>query len=88
MDWDILKLDEEDDWSHLALLDRLREKNIDCYFVDMWGSDEIAFLTACKADNSELAKALNIHEECIYNDFEHNFIILNLFQEKYLRGLL
>lgn len=88
MDWDILSLDEKYDRTHIALVDRLHEKGIECYFADIWGCDEIAFLVSCKAHSDKIARALNIHKECIYNDFEHEFVILNLFQEKYLRGLL
>lgn len=83
--WDILKLDEGEEWAHIALLDRLHEKGIDCYFADMWGSDEVAFLTGCKANQSEIAKALNMHSKTVYVDYEHCFVILNLFQEKILR---
>ena len=84
--WDILLLDNEDEWPHIALLDHLHQKNIDCYFADMWRSTEIAFLVGCNADRQTLACALNMHQEAIYVDSEHRFVILNLFQEKILRG--
>ena len=86
-DWDILNIDEEEEWTHIQIRDRLNECNIDCYFADMW-VDDMAFLIGCNASDYQIAKALGIHRECIYNDFEHCFVILNLFQEKYLRGLL
>lgn len=85
--WNILTLDQNEEWAHIALLDRLHEKGIDCYFADMWGSDEVAFLIGCGvADDEKIANALNMHTEAIYHDWEHCFVILNLFQEKYLRG--
>lgn len=85
MNWDILTLDDGDEWPHMALLDRLHDGGIDCYFADMWGSEEIAFLIGCKADVDELANVLNMYKEAIYVDQEHCFVILNLFQEKTLR---
>lgn len=93
--FDILKLDEEEEfcceWSHRKILNRLHNHNIDCYFVDMWGCDEIALISGITGNMSivdKVARVLGIHKECIYYDYEHCFMILNLFQEKYLRGLL
>lgn len=88
MRWDILNLDDDDGWTHFQILDRLLEKNVECMFVDIWTDDNIAVLVGCKANDFEIARALNISERVIYNDEEHAFVILNLFQEKYLRGLL
>ncbi|MBR3208726.1 MAG: hypothetical protein IKF82_00500 [Bacilli bacterium] len=88
-DWDILNLTGEDkDWEHIQILDRLMLKGIQCYKADIWFDNNIAYLLGCRASVNNLAKVLNMHEECIYNDGESDFIILNLFQEKYLRGLL
>ena len=92
-EFDILKLDEEsefcDEWSHKKILNRLHNFNIDCYFVDMWGCDEVAFISGITGHvdkvMNDVAKALGIHKECIYYDYEHCFMILNLFQEKILR---
>ena len=92
-EWDILKLDDEEDfcaeWSHKKILKRLHNHGIDCFFVDIWGSDEIAFITGITGLQGvivpKVARVLGIHEECIYYDWEHDFMILNLFQEKILR---
>ena len=74
------------EWSHLQLQYRLQTKNIECLFADIWSDNNIAFIIGCKANSSRVANALNIHEEAIYDDFEHSFMIINLFMEKYLRG--
>lgn len=86
-DWDILNLKEEDGWEHIQILDRLHYKNIDCLAADIWYND-VALLIGNKGSDSEIAKALNVHQDIIYNDYEHGLVILNLFQEKFLRGLL
>ena len=87
-DWDILNLKEEDDWEHIQILDRLHYKNIDCLAADIWYNNDVALLIGNKGSDSEVAKALNVHQDIIYNDYEHGLVILNLFQEKFLRGLL
>ena len=87
-DWDILKLKDEDGWTHHQIRDRLYSKGIECLFVDIWIDDDVAWIIGCNAENYKLADVLNIHEESIYNDYEHGFIILNLFKEKYLRGYI
>ena len=87
-DWDIFKLDDDIEWSHIQVLKRLHSKDIDCTFVDIWTNDNIAILVGCNTNNFKIAQALQIHEEVIYNDFDHAFVIINLFQEKYLRGML
>ena len=88
-EFDILKLDEEsefcDQWTHKKILSRLHNQGIDCFFVDMWGCDEVAFITGIKSDEEEVARVLGLHKECVYYDYEHDFMILNLFQEKVLR---
>lgn len=85
--WNILELDDDYEWAHKQILHRLHDKDIDCYFVDMW-SDDIAYIIGIKSSDEEVARALGVHRESIYHDFEHCFMIINLFQEKYLRGLL
>lgn len=88
-EFDILKLDDESDfcdqWSHQKILSRLHNHGIDCFFVDMWGCNTIAFIVGIKSDVEDVARVLGIHKECIYYDFEHCFMILNLYQEKMLR---
>ena len=84
-DWDILNLDMNGDWWHNQIKDRLHLKGIDCYEADIW-IDKMAYLIGCHEDTSTLADVLNMHEEAIYNQTEHGFVILNLYQEKQLRG--
>ena len=84
-DFDILKIDHDIEWGHLQILDRLHYKHIECIMADMWGNDEIAYLIGCKGNNKDIAEALGVHEDVIYNDYEHSMIIINLFQEKFIR---
>ena len=84
---DIFDLDDDVEWVHLQILDRLHYKKIDCLFTDMW-IDDLAILIGCTASNRAIADALHIHEEVVYRDDVHGVVILNLFQEKYLRGEL
>ena len=86
-DWDIFNLDENE-WEHLQILDRLYSKDIQCYQADIWWDNNMAYLLGCRASTDKIAKALNLHEEVVYNDGEQDFILLNLFQEKYIRGML
>lgn len=89
-EFDILKLDEEsadfcDQWSHRKISSRLHNHGIDCFYVDMWGCDTIAFIVGIKSSIEDVARVLGIYKECIYYDVEHCFMILNLYQEKMLR---
>ena len=86
-EWDIFDLDDDVEWSHLQIMNRLKVKGIECVFADMW-HDDMAFILGCNAKSSDVASALGLHEDAVYNDFEHCMILLNLFQEKYLRGLV
>lgn len=86
-DFDILNLNDDEEWVHLQILDRLHYKKIGCLFADIWDND-LCFILGCNAYSDKIAQALGVNEECVYNDIEHNFIIVNLFQEKYLRGML
>ena len=87
-EWDILNLDDDYEWSHLQIQYRLKSKNIDCLFADIWYDENIAYLIGAKANPDRIAEVLGIHKEVIYNDFDKGIMILNLFQEKYLRGVL
>ena len=84
--WDILDMREEDGWEHIQIKDRLHYKGIDCWSADIW-SDDIALIVNIQGqcNNHDVAKALGVYEEVIYNDFEHGLMIINLFQEKCLR---
>lgn len=87
-EWDILDLDYDIEWGHLQLIDRLFYKGIDCLSADIWWDNNLAIIIGCKASKSKVANALHISEKIIYDDMEHGLMILNLFQEKYLRGML
>ena len=88
-EFDILKLNDESDfcdqWSHKKILSRLHNNGVDCFFVDLWGCDEVAFITGINSNEKDVARVLGIHKECVFYDHEHSFMILNLFQEKVLR---
>ena len=84
-DWDILNLDDDEEWSHIQILKRLHSKGLPCLFVDMWADNNIAWLVGCNVFTSKLAKVLNMHEKCIYNSSDQAFVILNLYMEKELR---
>lgn len=86
-DFNIFELDDDVEWSHIQIRDHLWEQGVECIFVDMW-VDDMAFILGCNSKEYEIAKALNLHEESIYFDYEHSLVILNLYQEKHLRGLL
>ncbi len=84
-DFDILNL-PEGEWEHIQMMDQLNKNNINHYRADIWVDDNIAFIVSCKeTDNRKIARVLGIHEECVYNDTENMFVILNLFQEKMIR---
>ena len=86
-EFDILKLDDEDceEWTHKKILKRLHNHDINCYFVDIWNCDTVAYIIGINAPVDKVAKVLGIHRECIYYDCDHSVMILNLFQEKVLR---
>ena len=69
-------------------MEQLNNYGIYCTFVDMFTDDNMAWIVGCNAEDYKIADALNISEKCIYNDVEHGVVFLNLFQEKYLRGML
>lgn len=87
-DFDVLNMDEESEWGHLQILYRLYAKDIDCLFADIWFDNNVAIIIGVKNNDTGVARALGIHKECIYNDSEHGMMILNLYQEKCLRGLV
>ena len=87
-EWDILHLNEEDGWEHEQIRDRLHLKGIDCYSADIWFEKNMAFLLGVDPWKSDkVAEALGLHREVIYTDGEHQFMILNLYQEKDLREI-
>ena len=85
-DWDILNLKEEDEWEHIQIMDRLYLNNVDCLFADIWWDNNLAILVGTTSKIETIAEVLNVHKEVIYSLEEKGLIIINLFQEKYLRG--
>ena len=86
--YDIFDIDDDIEWGHLQLLDRLHYKGIDCFMADIWFDNNLAILIGCNASSERIADALHISKECIYNHSDHSFVLLNLFMEKYYRGML
>ena len=87
-DWDILDLDDDLEWGHLQILYRLHLHDIECLRADIFTNKGIGLLVGVKADKGKVARCLGLHEKCIYCEWEEPLMILNLFQEQYLRGLL
>ena len=84
-DWDILDLDEDYEWSHLQILNRIHAKGLPCLFADIWCDNNMAWLVGCNVFTSKIAEVLGVHEECVYNSSDQAFIIINLYQEKCIR---
>lgn len=84
--WDILNLNDDVEWSHLQIQYRLWSKGIECLMADIWWDNNLAYLIGVKASRRDVADALNVHEEVVYDVGEMPLLIINLFQEKYLRG--
>ena len=87
-DWDILNLDDDLEWSHLQILYRLHLYDIECLRADIWYDENMAVLIGCMANSEKIARVLNVHNDTVYTDGLNPLVIVNLFQEKYLRGLL
>lgn len=84
-DWDILC--EEDSWGYpTAIRDRLWSQGIECLSADIWGNDNVAIVYGYNGDENKLASALNVHKDVVYLDPLHDVAIVNLYQEKDLRG--
>ena len=84
-DWDIFSLG---DYDYIEIQNHLADNGIECILVDTWANNNIAYIIGCNERVGKIAEVLGIHKECIYEDGLHGLIILNLFQEKYLRGLI
>ena len=82
--WDILDLDDDIEWSHLQIMYRLKAKGIECVKADIWFDENIAVVVGANANTYNVAKALGVHERCIYTD-EFGIKIINLYQEKAIR---
>ena len=84
-DWDILNLDDDYEWSHIQIQNRLHAKGLPCSFVDIWSNKNIAILLGCNVYTERIAEVLGVHEDCIYNWSDQAMIIINLYQEKCIR---
>lgn len=85
-DWDILSLKEKNGWEHVQIMDRLYLNDIECLFADIWWDNNIAILVGTTSRIEKIADILNVHKEVMYPLDEKGLVIINLFQEKYLRG--
>ncbi|WP_458456506.1 hypothetical protein [Methanobrevibacter sp.] len=85
-EWDILNIDEEEEWRFKQIQDRLKYKGIDCLIVLDWFGDNIILLFGCNDHNARIARALDVHEECIVNDLEYGVVGINLYKEKMIRN--
>ena len=81
---DILEVDD----APSLLTEYLNKHNVSCLYSDVWGDTNIAFIIGCYTDKYTICKVLGLHEDVVSVDSFHGWVILNLFQEKYLRGLL
>lgn len=86
-DWDIFDLDDDYEWSHLQILNRIHAKGLPCLFVDMWTDDNIVWLVGCNVFTDKIADVLGVHKDCVYNQSDQSFIIIDLFMEKCIRRL-
>ena len=85
-DWDLCRdLDMEGEPIHFQIIKRLWSKNVECLFVDIWDIDNVAFLVGCNARDDVIAGVLGLHRESVYVDYDHSFVILNLYQEQDIR---
>lgn len=85
-DWDILKLDDDVEWSHQQIMKRLHSKGIDCISADIWFDNDTGFILGCFASTSKIASVLGLYKESVYGNLDNGLIILNLFKEKHLRA--
>ena len=87
--WDILAINEDGyEYAHFQILDRLHFKGIECVSADIWCDGNTGFLLGCNASPERVAEALGMHSEAVYGNLDNGLVVLNLFQEKYLRGLI
>ena len=84
-EFDIFEMDDDIEWSHLQIMDRLKYKGINCLSADIWPDNNLAYVIGADANRERVAEALHIHKECVYEDGLKPLLIINLFQEKCLR---
>ena len=86
--WDILELDDDYEWSHLQIMYRLMSKNIECLTADIWWDGDLAYVVGANKSTHDVAEALGVHKEVVYDAGLKPLYIINLFKEKWLRGVL
>ena len=86
-DWDIFGLDDELEWSHLQIMYRLKAEGIECLSADIWFDENLAIVIGADASKGDVASALNVNEKVVYDLGVKPLYIINLFEEKYLRGM-
>ena len=84
-DFDIFKIDDEYEWSHLQMMRRLKSEGIECLYADMWWDNNLAIVIGADASRERVASALNVHRDCVYDLGTMPMYILNLLQEKLIR---
>lgn len=87
-EWDIFELDDDLEWSFLQIQDRLRFKGIECPIVYNWFDGDIILLFGCNTYKERIARALGVDKSVLLQDTEIGVTVVNLFKEKYLRGLV
>lgn len=88
VDWDVLEIDDDVEWSFLQIMYRLKAHKIDCLQVINWfDGDDILITGIREMYPDRIAKALGVHKECISLDSDVGVCIVNLFKEKCLRKL-
>lgn len=86
-DWSIFGLDDDLEWSHLQIMYRLKAKGIECLSADIWFDENLAIVIGADASAVDVANALNVSEKVVYDVGLKPLYIINLFEEKYLRGM-
>ena len=88
MNFNILNLNDDVEWSHIQLQNHLWDNNIQCLYCDMYTNDNLAILVGCNVLDYELSRVLGVHKDCIYRFDELGLIVLNLYQEINLHKIL
>ena len=86
-EFNIFELDDDIEWSHYQIMDRLRYKGIECISADIWCDEDLAIVVGALASKSKIADALGVSDNVVFETM-HGLFIINLFMEKYRRGML
>ena len=85
VDFDIMDIVDEVEWSFLQIQYRLKSKGIDVLQVLNWYDDNSIVLTGVRAYPEKVARALGVNQECIVSDSDVGIMVINLFKEKVMR---